>query len=168
MSKFLQLAAYTVSLLIVLFIGFLASEAFWQGTFHARHLLGGKPLPVLFQFLAMHHTILIYLFLFPWLGFVELPFFSLTEIRFWDASLFILRFIVFLLIESFLLAFLTFTLFLPFIPYYSVMEDYRGSRVDVLVQCIFCSCVLLVPIMFGTRVVMRKMTRRQRPTNPSE
>jgi len=157
MTKFLQTVSYIASLLFVLFIGSFFHVAFWQAKFHAHHLLGGRPLPILFAFLIIHYGIMHFLFLFPWLGFAGLPFLARTEMR-WDTNLFILRFIAFALVEFFMLTFFTFFLFVPFISYYAVLENHDWTWVEFLVAGIFWFCVLLFPATFLVRFVKRRKT----------
>ncbi len=155
-----QIICYVVTLLALLFLGSLFDTAFRQTGFHAAHLLGGKPLPRITEFLISHHHLPGYIVLFPWLAFVGAPLFSSPATRdFWEPSGFFLRFAAFLATEAFILLLFVFAIALPFIPYYGVMEDSRESTSEFTVRLAFWGAVCLVVVA----AIVRFYRYRRRP-----
>ena len=143
-----QIIFYVSSFAVVFVLGNIFDLAFSQAGFNAEHLLGGKPLPVLSQFLISHHHLPAHLALLPWLGLVGAPLLTLSAPKnYWDSQSFALRYLAFLSTELLLFIVLLLALSLPFIPHYSVLEPPRQSSVELFAQLLFWSCTVLVILL---------------------
>lgn len=79
-----------------------------------------------------------------------------AETRYFDDSLFLIRFVAFAAVESLLFLVLLFFLLLPFIPYYPVLDTRPDTTAETLVVTGFW--ILVATILF--RSVHQCMKRR--------
>lgn len=161
-----QICLYCASFAAVLLCGNLFDFAFWQAGFHARHLLGEKPLPPLSQFLITNHQVPAHLLLLPWLALVGWPLLTTAAGRsYWEPQSFALRYLAFLSCEFLLFGVLALALAMPFIPLYRVIEaGHEASPVELTVRVIFWLLAALVILLVVRRGVQaRRLRNPQRP-----
>ena len=133
-----QIVLYVSSFVVLLILGNFFDIEFWQARFHAEHLLGNKPLPIISQFFITHHHLPAHIPLLPWLALVGAPLVTRSTVQsYWEPQSFVFRYLAFLSIELFLFIVLLLALALPFIPYYGVLEPPRQSVPELVVRAVF-------------------------------
>ena len=161
MNKTLQVLSYLVSFLLVLCVGYLF-ECLFPGEFlKVQHELPGRSLPGAYEFLNQNISIVHYLFLFPWLGFVGLPLLVPARIPYWDTNLFLLRFSIFLPLELLLLVFISFVCYLPYVTLLDGMSEGPGpppTLIETSVSAAFWFCVALLAV-----VAIWRSAKRSKP-----
>lgn len=137
------------SFMVAFVLGSVFDTAFWQAGFHAKKLLGGKPLPTGTEFFIKHHHLPAYLALFPWLWLVGAPVFTLHATRhYWDGPSFVLRFLAFISCEVLLVLMWLLFLFPPFVTYYGVLQSNEQSIPGLVARLLFWLVVLTI-LIFG-------------------
>lgn len=136
MRAFPQMVIYVVSLVTAFFVGQVFHTAFWQLSYHAGHLLGGKPLPAITEFFVDHDAFPIYLALLPWIGLAGLPLLTRASAKeYWNTEWFLLRFLAFVCCEVLLFLLLAFFLSLPFMTLYGAMRSSEnGGALEVFLN----------------------------------
>ncbi len=159
-----QISLYCASFAGALIGGNLSDFAFWQAGFHAKDLLGDKPLPPLSQFLITNHQLPAYLPLLPWLVLVAWPLLTTgAGCGYWRPQPFALRYLAFLSCEFLLFGVLVLALAMPFIPLYRVIEvDHQANPVEITVRVIFWLIAASVVLL-----VVRRSLEACRLRNPS-
>jgi hypothetical protein len=134
MNKFVQTVSYLISFIFLLLLGSLIYLGLGHYNFYAAELFDGKPLPGITMGMISIKASIPYLLLFPWLGFVGVPFVRRTG-DYWDTQFYLLRFSFFLLIEA-LLCFLIATAFaLPFIALiYGEIENPHLNTTELFIR----------------------------------
>ena len=144
-KKVPQIIFYSASFLVVLFIGNVFDDAFWQAHFSVEKLLNGKPLPAISQFFITRHHLPGHLMLLPWLALVGGPFLTRNAAKnYWDFQAFVLRYLAFLSCELMLFLILKTALTLPFISFYEVDEPPPYSATESVVRLFFWSAFLAI------------------------
>ncbi len=158
MSKALQVAAYTISLLLILFIGNIFDVSFWQAGIHYQALHPPTRVPMLSAFWIQNHGITTYVLALPWIGFVGLPLLFPHRMTFWDSNLFSLRFSVFILCEFLIISVMLFALFRPLwiYHYYGVLDQSGPTSVELFVGWLFWILVSLPILGFVFRGRLKK------------
>jgi len=120
-----QLGILIISLFVLLILGPFMETVFFQASLWTERAFGAKEMAALTASFYRNYRCVTYVMLIPWIGFVGLPWFSLSATRaYWDVSSFALRFAAFITVEI-----LIFALFLVAIvaPWFNVLKVLDGS-----------------------------------------
>jgi len=160
-NKFLQTLCYAVTFMLVFVMGNMFGDLISGEAERFREAMPGRPMSVPLEFFSKNHFAVSYLLLFPWLAFVGLPLFTARE-SYWDATLFLLRFSVFVPIELTLLCFFAFTYYSPNIQTPGGMSELPPPSLtwfELSMRGLFWSSVLILVIGTALRLIRNRKTR---------
>lgn len=168
MRKALQLAWLFLTLVIVIYIGRILDVAYWQSGIQLERTFGAAPVPPVFQvalwsfnfneFFYKNHQLIPSVLVLPWLLMIVLGVFSRRS--FFNLVDFALRFVMFVLVEVFVVLFLVVSLIGPHFPYVAGLRESKESVVDTWLGVVIWGIVIVS--LFGVAFQRgRRWIRRQ-------
>lgn len=153
--KTLQLIGLGFALILSVALGLLFQYGFEQGAIFAAENRDCPPLPKGTAFLFENQRLIGYMFAFPWVCLVVMPFWARTT-PYFRTDFYLIRYLLFLTAQFFLFLAFGLLLALPFVPHYLTGVETREMTEPEWVGIFLFWTVLLGSLFVGLLRVLRR------------